>query len=83
MFTSIDEVLRRPIEFTALPLISVIVAGLIVTIAGNWLWALVFYHVVGGGLWTGIDCSSGSLSAQFSDGSPFLLALSSRHDSCR
>jgi len=55
MFTSIDEVLRRPIEFTALPLISVIVAGLIVTIAGNWLWALVFYHVVGGGLWTGID----------------------------
>jgi len=32
-----------------------IVAGLIATIAGNWLWALVFYHVVGGGLWTGID----------------------------
>jgi len=39
----------------ALPVIAVIVAGLIITIAGNWLWALVFYHVVGGGLWTGID----------------------------
>jgi len=39
----------------ALPVIAVIVAGLITTIAGNWLWALVFYHVVGGGLWTGID----------------------------
>jgi hypothetical protein len=39
----------------ALPMIAVIVAGLIATIAGNWLWALVFFHVVGGGLWTGID----------------------------
>ena len=39
----------------ALPVIAVIVAGLIITIAGNWLWALVFYHVVGGGLWTAID----------------------------
>jgi hypothetical protein len=26
-----------------------------VAIAGNWQWALVFAHVVGGGLWTGID----------------------------
>ena len=39
----------------ALPLVAVIVAGLIATIAGNWLWALVFYHVVGGGLWTALD----------------------------
>ncbi|MDQ2960171.1 MAG: hypothetical protein M3R48_03875 [Candidatus Dormibacteraeota bacterium] len=39
----------------ALPLIGVIIAGLLATIAGNWLWALVFFHVVGGGLWTGID----------------------------
>ncbi len=39
----------------ALPVIAVIVAGLVATIAGNWLWALVFYHVVGGGLWTAID----------------------------
>jgi hypothetical protein len=39
----------------ALPVVAIIVAGLIATIAGNWLWALVFYHVVGGALWTGID----------------------------
>src|ERR1035438_8195182 len=39
----------------ALPVIAVIVAGLIITIAGNWQWALVFCHVAGGGLWTGID----------------------------
>jgi hypothetical protein len=39
----------------ALPVIAIIVAGLIATIAGNWLWALVFYHVVGGALWTAID----------------------------
>jgi hypothetical protein len=39
----------------SLPVIAVIVAGLIATIAGNWLWARVFFHVVGGGLWTGID----------------------------
>jgi len=34
---------------------AVIVVLLIVAIAGNWLWALDFFHVAGGGLWTGID----------------------------
>jgi len=34
---------------------AVIVVFLIVSIAGNWLWALDFLHVAGGGLWTGID----------------------------
>jgi hypothetical protein len=43
------------VPLAALPVVAVIVAGLIATIAGNWLWALVFYHVVGGALWTGID----------------------------
>lgn len=38
-----------------LPIVGVVIAGLIVSIAGNWEWALDFYHVVGGGLWTGID----------------------------
>ena len=49
---------RQHIEIVpraALPIIAVIVAGLVITIAGNWLWALVFYHVVGGALWTAID----------------------------
>jgi hypothetical protein len=27
----------------------------VVAIVGNWLWALDFFHVAGGGLWTGID----------------------------
>lgn len=39
----------------ALPLVGVVLAGLVVAIAGNWLWALTFYHVVGGALWTSID----------------------------
>jgi hypothetical protein len=57
--TSMADAPPRPsiqiVPRAALPVIAVIVAGLIATIAGNWLWALVFFHVVGGGLWTGID----------------------------
>lgn len=49
-----------PIDFQIVPLagipIAVVTIGaLIVAIAGNWLWALDFFHVVGGGLWTGVD----------------------------
>ena len=29
--------------------------GLVVAIAGDWPWALTFFHVVGGALWTSID----------------------------
>jgi hypothetical protein len=36
-----------------------VLAGLVVSIAGNWTWALDFYHVVGGGLWTGVDLFMG------------------------
>ena len=39
----------------ALPIVAVVLAGLVVSIAGNWSWALDFYHVVGGALWTSID----------------------------
>lgn len=35
--------------------VGVIVAFLITAIAENWRWALDFFHVAGGGLWTGID----------------------------
>jgi len=38
-----------------LPIVAVVLVGLVVSIAGNWLWALDFFHVVGGGLWTAID----------------------------
>jgi hypothetical protein len=37
------------------PLVAVVLAGLVVAIAGNWLWALTFFHVVGGALWTSVD----------------------------
>jgi hypothetical protein len=39
----------------SLPLVAAVLAGLVVAIAGDWPWALTFYHVVGGALWTSID----------------------------
>ena len=47
--------------FDIVPRVGVAIAAvhalvfLVVSIAGNWLWALDFFHVAGGGLWTGID----------------------------
>lgn len=38
-----------------LPIVIAVIALLVVAIAGNWLWALDFFHVAGGALWTGID----------------------------
>jgi hypothetical protein len=38
-----------------LPIVAAVIILLVVAIAGNWFWALDFFHVVGGGLWTGID----------------------------
>ncbi len=49
---------RPPIQIVpvrGLPIVAVVLLLLVVSIAGNWRWALDFYHVVGGGLWTGID----------------------------
>jgi hypothetical protein len=43
------------IPVQGLPIVVAVIAGLIVAIATNRLWALDFFHVVGGGLWTGID----------------------------
>ncbi len=51
--------LARPdfsiVPVKAIPIVGVVLAGLVVAIASNRLWALDFYHVVGGGLWTGVD----------------------------
>jgi hypothetical protein len=38
-----------------LPVVAVVLVGLVVTIATNRLWAIDFFHVVGGGLWTALD----------------------------
>lgn len=39
----------------ALPVIAAVLVLLVVSIAGNWLWGLDFFHVAGGALWTAID----------------------------
>src|SRR5215468_291434 len=43
------------VPLKGLPIVAVILIGLIVVIARDSFWGLVFYHVVGGGLWTSID----------------------------
>lgn len=53
------QVAPRPrvqvVPLRGLPIVAAVVAFVIAAIAGNWLWALTFCHVVGGGLWTAID----------------------------
>ena len=39
----------------ALPVVAAVLIGLVVAIASNNLWALTFFHVAGGGLWTSLD----------------------------
>jgi len=38
-----------------LPIVAALLIGLVVAIASNNLWALEFFHVAGGGLWTSLD----------------------------
>ncbi len=45
----------RIVPVRGLPIVIAVLALLVVAIAGNWLWALDFFHVAGGALWTGID----------------------------
>ena len=58
---AVDVVAARPrprpqvVPLRGLPVVAVVVGLVIASIAGNWLWALTFCHVVGGGLWTAID----------------------------
>lgn len=50
---SVSDVQIVPVR--GIPIVVAVLAGLVISIAGNWQWALDFFHVVGGGLWTGID----------------------------
>jgi hypothetical protein len=43
------------IPLAGLPIVAAALAFLVAALAGNWLWAIDFLHVAGGGLWTGID----------------------------
>jgi hypothetical protein len=53
------QVTGRPtiqvVPLKGLPIVAAVVVFVIAAIAGNWLWALTFCHVVGGALWTAID----------------------------
>lgn len=43
------------VPLRGVPIVAAIAVLLVAAIAGNWLWALGFAHVVGGALWTSID----------------------------
>ena len=43
------------VPLRGLPVVAAVVVFVIVSIAGNWQWALDVCHVVGGALWTAID----------------------------
>lgn len=43
------------VPLAGLPIVGAALTFLVIAIAGNWLWAIDFLHVAGGGLWTGID----------------------------
>jgi hypothetical protein len=49
------QALGPVVPVRALPLVGLVLVGLVVAIAGDWPWALTFFHVVGGALWTSID----------------------------
>jgi len=53
------EATQRPalkiVPVAALPIIGLVLVGLIVAIATDDQWALDWFHVVGGGLWTALD----------------------------
>jgi len=46
---------RTIVPVRGIPVAAAAIAALAVAIAGNWLWALDFFHVAAGALWTGID----------------------------
>jgi len=57
--TSITEAPPVPtfqiVPLWGLPVVAVVLVLLIGAIASNGIWALNFFHVAGGGLWTGVD----------------------------
>jgi hypothetical protein len=45
----------RVVPLAGLPVVALVIAGLVTTIVTNRLWAIDFYHVVSGALWTSLD----------------------------
>lgn len=52
---------KRIVPLSGLPIVAVVIGGMVAAIATNAVWALDFYHVVGGALWTAIDLFLGLL----------------------
>ena len=49
------------VPLRGLPIVAAVLVALIAAIAANKIWALEFFHVAAGALWTGRStCSSGS-----------------------
>jgi hypothetical protein len=57
--TPIDAAHDRPkiqvVPLRGLPIVALLVVFVALSIGFNWQWGLMFNHVAGGGLWTGID----------------------------
>jgi hypothetical protein len=47
------------VPLAGLPIVAAVLLALVAAIQSNRLWALDFFHVVGGGLWTGVDLFMG------------------------
>jgi hypothetical protein len=55
---AVDASVAPPLEIVprkALPVVALVLAGVVLAIARDARWGLVFCHVVGGGLWTAVD----------------------------
>lgn len=46
---------RTIVPVKGLPIVGVVLVGLVAAIVSNKLWALDFFHVAGGALWTSVD----------------------------
>ena len=63
MITSVEAPHAPPLDrpkiqvvpLRGLPIVGLVVLFVALSIGFNWQWGLMFNHVVGGGLWTGID----------------------------
>lgn len=51
----LDHPIVQIVPLRAVPVAIGILIFVAITVVQNWKWGLVFCHVVGGGLWTGID----------------------------
>ena len=81
-----DAPIAPPLEIVprkALPVVALVLVGVVVAIARDARWGLVFCHVVGGGLWTAIDLFVGFVIGPILGRCRSPRGSSSRSASCR